>query len=30
MKIITGIRLAGKSFLLATLFKNLLIDDGAR
>lgn len=30
VKIITGIRRAGKSFLLSTLFKNRLIDGGAR
>ena len=30
VKIVTGIRRSGKSFLLSTLFKNRLIEDGAR
>lgn len=28
VKIVTGIRRSGKSFLLSTLFKNRLLDDG--
>ena len=30
VKIITGIRRCGKSFLLSTLFKNRLIEEGTR
>lgn len=30
VKIVTGIRRSGKSFLLSTLFKNRLIEEGAR
>lgn len=30
IKIVTGIRRAGKSFLLSTLFKNRLIEEGVR